>query len=301
MNEVIKKIYIGLSLVLALTLVGCTKDTGSAKNVDGVSEGAVETQVKVEGEYYQLSLPFGGGNPEPSELFIRSVFLDDEKTINAKLKSDFDFFEFSFQPLCYVGNYTGNPNFATDKELINQEVNIDSEIKNLTYVYTVELGKRLFNSNPFKVQSGRTLNDDDFVVKSDGEAINILVGSNYASEYELDDVLVYDSVFKSDMEFKIVGFLESGSKFVMEYGGMVQDIVLDDFIVLPFYDIEYAPKDGDEEVHQQIWYSIKNEGYIKPSEGKSFEDLKSEIDTINKKYGLFFEVIEGSLAKISIE
>lgn len=301
MNINMKKIYIGLSLVLALALVGCAKDTGSAKHEGAISESEVETQVKVEGEYYQLSLPFGGGNPEPSELFIRSGFLDDEKAINTKLKSDFDFFEFSFQPLCYVGNYTGNPNFATDEELINQEVNIDSEIKNLTYVYTVELGKRLFDSNPLKVQSGRTLNDDDFMVKDDGEVINIVVGSNYASEYELDDILVYDSVFKSDMEFKIVGFLEPGSKVLMEYGGMVQDIVLDDFIVLPFYDIEYAPKDGDEELHQQIWYSLKNEGYIKPSEGKSFQDLKSEIDTINKKYGLFFEVIEGSLAKISIE
>lgn len=284
----IKLLILFIFLANTVLLISCTLNT-PVNNDTEIKNKKIETSnSKEQGEYYRLLLRFGfNGNPEPSELFIRNNFLNIQKEINLYLNQNYDYIELKFQSLYYIGYYTGNKNFAVSKETINQKINTGEKSFYATNLKTMQIGDKLSESFSSKIANGRIFEPKDFIISREDQAVNIILGNNYINEYNLGDTLNLE-LHKKNMEFKIIGFLEKGTNLSIDD----KQVILDDYIIIPFYNIEYSPNSKDDETYQQIWYSQKNGGLIKPSKTKTINKLKEDINKINEKYDLFYEIAD---------
>lgn len=248
--------------------------------------------INKEDEYQKILLRFGhDNNPEPSELFASYNFLDTEKEINLTLNQNHDYIELKFQPLHYIGNYTGKKGFAISEDTINQEINTGLESFISTDLKTMQIGERFFMNFPLQISKGRTFESKDFIISEENEMVNIILGSNYVNEYNLNDVLNLELATK-EIKLRIIGFLEKDVTLSARHDNKpLEDIILNDYIIMPFYDIEYSPNSEEEKLYQQIWYSLKNEGFIRPNKEETIDNLKKDIDIINKEYDLFFDIV----------
>ena len=144
---------------------------------------------------------------------------------------------------------------------------------------------------PLQISKGRTFESKDFIISEENEMVNIILGSNYVNEYNLNDVLNLELATK-EIKLRIIGFLEKDVTLSARHDNKpLEDIILNDYIIMPFYDIEYSPNSEEEKLYQQIWYSLKNEGFIRPNKEETIDNLKKDIDIINKEYDLFFDIV----------
>lgn len=237
-------------------------------------------------EYYKLTLLFGKGNPEPSELFAGKNFVNSQKKLNAKFKKEYDYIEFCMQPLHYVGKYTQGDQFAVSKENINQKIEVsEGNFELITDIRAIQIDHNLFRRHIAKIDSGRKFNQRDFRIEKDTDAVNILLGNNYKKNYRMGDSLNL-FLHGKNMKFLVVGFLEKGEE--IPFDGKSHN--LDNYIIMPFYDLLYSPADEAEKNYQSIYYSQKNAGYLKAAKNKSVEILQKDIAEINREYQLFLQL-----------
>lgn len=284
----IKFLMLVIFLSTIVLLISCTPNTPMNNDIE-IENKKIETSYsKEQNEYYRLLLRFGfKDNPEPSELFARNNFLDIEKEINLHLNQNYDYIEIRFQSLYYIGYYTRNENFAVSKETINQKINTTEKTFYATDLKAMQIGDKLSESFSSKISNGRIFEPKDFIISRVDQSVNVILGNNYINEYSLGDALNLE-LHKKGMKFKVIGFLEKGANLSIDD----KHVILDDYIMSPFYNIEYSPNNKDDETYQQIWYSQKNGGLIKPSETKPINKLKEDIDKINEKYDLFYQIAD---------
>ncbi|MDO4720889.1 MAG: hypothetical protein Q4A78_09525 [Peptostreptococcaceae bacterium] len=279
-DESAKKIYDELSKIPQEKL----------KNIDKEKFSIYNTLKKMNyhklNEYYKVVLPFGNGNPEPSEIFSRKEFVDNQKELNVKLKKEYDYIEFFMQPLYYVGKYTMGDQFAISRKNLNQKIKSnEGDFKLITDLRSIQLDFKLFQRHIKKIDSGRKFKQDDFIVKKDNDTVYVILGNNYKKLYLLGDQ--FDLFFHGKkMKFHIVGFFEKGD--YIPFDG--KRYCLDNYIVMPFYDALYSPIDEEEKIYQSIYYSQKNAGYIRATQHKNVEQLQEDISKLNIEYQLFLQL-----------
>lgn len=282
----IKKLILVIFLLNTILLISCTSNNLINEDTKIENKKTETSNMKEQKEYYKLLLRFGfNDNPQPSDLFARDKFLNIEKEINSYLNQNYEYIELKSQPLYYIGNYTGSENFAISKDTINQQINMEEKSFNATDLKTIEIGEKLSKNFSSKIVNGRAFESKDFIISQENQEVNIILGNSYINQYKIGDILELE-LHKKNIEFKVIGFLEKGLKLNIDNG----DLILDNYIVVPFYNIEYSPNSKEEETYQQLWYSQKNEGLIKSSEKETIIKLKKDINNINKKYDLFYEI-----------
>lgn len=220
-------------------------------------------------------------NPYPHELFERENILNDLKTINKELKNDLDFLELCEQSVSLKGKFNLKRDFAEYEENIDQE--IDNEL--FTPVKTLQIGESLSTYKNLKVSDGRVLSLDDFNIVSENQEINVLLGNEYKEYYSLDSVINANLHLK-DINLRVVGFLEEGIS--LRQNG--KNTVLDDYIIMPFYNIDYGSEDPQDLYYQKIWYTQKNEGLY----SKEDNEAEEKIEKLNKEFNMFLEPIESN-------
>lgn len=250
--------------------------------------------------YYQLSDNYGvNGNPGVMEFFETEKSLEKLKNFNDKLKTEFDYNELHHQPLVY------NDYFENDKEfsyggIINEEI-YNEENQESTYqtkLNTLIIGKTLYNNLDNDIEDGRNFTVDDFIVDSPNKEISIILGSDYKDIYNIGDKLNL-SLHEKELKFKVIGFLKNDvQKFTLQ-----PNENLNKTVIIPFYDINYAPNDEVDELYQKIYYTQKNGGFIKLEENeciKIIEDVKNleniyydylgKVEQIASEYDLLFSI-----------
>lgn len=285
---ILKKLLV---LVVILMLTACNSSENIQNNSIEVShESSMEENkleevnlVKTEPEekdYYFLALDFNDdNNPYPHELFERENILNDLKDMNQVLKDDFDYLELCEQPIYLKGEFILDKNFADYEENINEEV--DGEL--FTSIKALQLGESLALNENLLISEGRSLTKEDFDITSENQEISILLGSKYKDYYEIGSVL-NANLHQKDIDLKVVGFVEEGVS--LRQNG--RDTNFDDFIIMPFYNINYEPTDTSDAYYQKIWYTQKIEGLYSKNEN----DVDEKINQLNESYNMFLKPIE---------
>lgn len=162
---------------------------------------------------------------------------------------------------------------------------MEEESFSATDLKAIQVQDKLSESFSSKISEGRIFSHEDFIITKENQIINVILGNNYITKYDIGDTLNLE-LHRKNMKFKVIGFLEKDTFFTIDN----DDLILDDYIVIPLYNIEYPPNDEQDEIYQQLWYSQKNKGFIRFSDTETINKFKGDIDSINKKYNLFYEI-----------
>ena len=163
-------------------------------------------------------------------------------------KEGYMYYEIYFQ---YLENFSEQKEFysVTSGELVNP----------CSAVNCIQVSENVIDDFHIKVSEGVSLSENDFIHKKDDE-IPILMGNLYCSIYKLEDTFTFTYLY-DDYTFKVVGFLEEGSRI----DSSDYPIDLDKYIVMPCFTIE----DNVEITNGlKIHYANKTSGIIEVPEGE---------------------------------
>lgn len=244
-------------------------------------------------QHYKVIDRYGvDDNPSYSDLFDSENSLERLKSLNSELNSTFDFFELHIQSLEYIGYYAGDEKFVNGKERINQRVeDIEGNEMIITPLKTVMLGEAYYSYFDDCIENGRNFIADDFSVNSADEEINIILGYEYMDTYNIGDTL-HLSLHLKDLTYKVIGFYKQNT--FIEY--LDSEIIFDQAIIMPFYNINYSPADEFNEKYQEIYYTQKNEGFIRiPKQDEEinenvFNGYLEKIEILSEKYDLVYSL-----------
>ncbi len=288
------KKFIIFNLLFLLLATACQKTEISRNN--SPTETAMETATvtnqqtvntipDVQEQYYLLRNMYGvDSNPQPHDLFAEDDSLERLKSLNTEMQQNFDFLEIYFQSAYYMGDYKNETKYVycEDPDLINQEVELDNNVRTtVTPLKTVQIGNKIDLSG--KIHSGRAFNESDYNINSDTQEINVILGNAYNDIYDMDDVLKLN-LHEKNLKLRVVGFL-NGNSYIKE--GYTTEC-LDQYIIMPFYSINYEPENEKESKYQKLFYLEKNTGLIKCHSDDNYENINNSVESITKKYGLLY-------------
>ena len=157
----------------------------------------------------------------------------------------------------------------------------------------VQISENVQRDFNLSTAAGRLLEEDDYWI-SRGKQIPVLLGSAYAGKAELGDVFSAEYLF-SPFEFVVVGFLDPGS--AVETSNLWID--LDEKLVIPSVDFQYAPESETEYVTQKIHAANKTSGKLRLPEEKFAEGLQKVSSVVEGRkvgeYSLSFSTYEGAI------
>jgi len=235
---------------------------------------------------------------ETSELINKKDSLERLKNMNKELNNNFNYIEFSSQPLHYIGDYKMSPDFVYDNSfLYDNERNINRNISGsadkpiyVTNLNSIQLGEKIYKDFDDNIDSGRNFSSNDYQINDRSQPINTVLGYNYKKYYNIGDTLKVN-IYGKDIILNIIGFYKEKTNtnlFTKSF---------DNSIIIPSYFINY-PADSSELNYQQISYTRKNEGFIidnSASESDTFfENLKNDIIKTSAKYNLKYSVLKSS-------
>lgn len=246
-------------------------------------------------KYYGIASRYGAEDyPSFFEFFDSENSLERLKNLNKYLNENFDYLELAFQSLYYIGYYDGEEKFTksygTDLDTVNQVI-ADEKGKKMyvTDIKTMQLGKNYYKVFDNRIDIGRNFNIDDYNINDNNKEVNIILGNDYLQYYKLGDIIRL-SLHQKLIDFKVIGFYKKDAFINWQN----TDINLNQYIVMPFYEINYDPVDDKDSLYQKIFYSQKNEGYIRISESIKEDDnliyknYLNKIEEISNKYKLIY-------------
>lgn len=291
-----RKILIG-AVILVLGIIVSVIAINITNNPVETNEVEISKQLP-DGPYYHMA-PLYGREDEPnySDLFKSENSLERLKKFNEDLKNEFEFLEFCYQPLYYHGFYNMSPKFVSSyneltntAETMNQNIGTENDQPvYITDLKTLQIDKQIFPNYDNLISVGRNFNDSDFCLKNESDMVNVLLGNEYSSYYKLGDILKLD-LHGKEISFRVIGFFDKGASLNIDE----QNIEFDNYIVMPFYDIDYSPNNPTDEMYQKIFYSQKDQGYIY-SKGESFDTLKSSLCEVAQKNDLRYTLATANI------
>lgn len=235
--------------------------------------------------YYQITDPFNGVDDIKLEDFFKQEnSLNLLMKMNEDLNENFNFVEITFQFLQNIGYYTGDTRFTNTANgranLTNQEVYINGEKTFVTPLYTMQINNNsIFKPLEDKIEFGRYFEEHDFIYDFQGP-IPIILGNEYKNYYDLNDVIELNYLFM-DFEFNVIGFFEKDTYITFKG----TDILLDNYIVMPHFNVSSFPVNQEYESFLQKYYVQKNQGFIEVKEllveGLSHKDKENIYNKYN--------------------
>ena len=238
--------------------------------------------------YYNLAFTYGkNGNQSIGDFFDSENSLEKLKSFNTKLKSTFDYNELNTQPLEYRGYFKYDKKFSRFG-IINEPIEIQGQKENLyrTNLRTLMIGESLYGQLDNYIEEGKNFSSKDFIVNNSEQEISMILGNSYKDIYKIgDEINLY--LHQKPLKFRVIGFLKKDSEKLASY----TDKNINETVVIPFYDINYAPNDEIDDSYQKIYYTQKDEGYIKLKESETNEVIKS-VQNIEDIYYDYLERVE---------
>lgn len=242
-------------------------------------------------DYYYMGNRYGmGGNPSSSTLFEQADGLSRLKQYYEELYQVVDRVEFHNQSLDYVGIYTGDIKFTN-----NGTANGYGDDGNYhTQLQTFIIGRYVYNALSDCIEAGNNFDDEDFTVSSVTDSIPIILGYQYMDVYSVGDEITL-SLHTQPLNFVVIGFLKENTSFAFGENS----ILLDQKIVVPFYDIAYEPIDEVNKIYQQIYHLQKCEGYICIDSSSNAEEIFNDVLELAEKYDLLFAVTPKKVERVA--
>lgn len=232
-------------------------------------------------DYYFMAAQYGvGDNPDLAAFYEAPDALDRMKAFYQELNETVDRVEYHIQSLLYDGTFQGDAKFA-----YNGSINVAGDDGQYhTSLKTLHIGRREYDAFETSLASGRNLEEGDFTVDTVEDAIPVLLGSDYQEVYALGDTLTL-SMHLQPLQFTVVGFLQENTTFYFD-----QEIPLDSYIVVPLYEIAYAPTDAQNLFYQQRYYFQKCDGFVAVDAASDPEETFRLVEDLAEEYGILCAV-----------
>ncbi|RDU22339.1 hypothetical protein [Anaerosacchariphilus polymeriproducens] len=188
-----------------------------------------------------------------------------------------DYLEFYEQSAQKIGYYEGALNFVLEEneEYLNQVVTSENGKKEyVTTLNTIEIGKTLNEQLKDVILEGRCFNDDDFNYQNNN-AIPVILGADYKESYKIGDTLSLYYIADT-FNFKVVGFFPAD--YTLKHNIAIYS--LNNFICIPFFDIEAISSCGLDKDFLFSYYLEKNNCYV-AYDAKNSDDKKAKEEVIN--------------------
>lgn len=298
------KNIIGISICLFLLLLpGCAME--KSNSMENNSESKMFNNM---GEYMKyVSETVDGIEPYYNIVFafdslpegLSSLPFSDVKEMYEDIRKTFDYDIVGTQPLSYHGTYTGDKYYVDGyddtKDDLEKYINVisydfDGNQYTETPLRTVMLGEDTFDKFDYKIQTGRNLQKEDFILNSRTDTIKTVLGDSYRDYYHIGDVFTLDLI-SYPMSFEVVGFYKPNVSLRMDVEAKKR-VDFDHAIVIPHLFFHYEPEGEAEEFQHAFLTGEKISGYIKIEEEikdideKTFERYEDQMNKIAKKYGL---------------
>lgn len=296
--------HMGIVMCLVLLLApGCTMEEDS--NMENGYESAEFQDI---GEYMDyVDETVEGFEPYYNMVFafeklpggLSSLPFSDVKGMYEDIRKTFDYDMVGTQPLSYRGTYTGDKSYVDEYD--NTKENSEKYINVISYDYdgntytetplkTVMLGEDTFDKFHDRIQEGRNLQKEDFILKSRTDTIKTVLGNSYRDSYQIGDVFTLD-LMSYPMSFEVVGFYQPNVSLKMDVEAK-KKVDFDHAIVIPHLFFDYEPE-GEAETFQHAFLTgEKISGFIKIKEEiteideKTFEHYEDQMKKIAAKHGL---------------
>ena len=232
-------------------------------------------------DYYFMAVQYGvGENPDVATFYEAPDALDRMKAFYQELNETVDRVEYHIQSLLYDGTFQGDAKFA-----YNGSMNVAGDDGQYhTSLKTLHIGRREYDAFETSLASGRNLEEGDFTVDAVDDVIPVLLGSDYQEVYALGDTLTL-SMHLQPLQFTVVGFLQENTTFYFD-----QEIPLDQYIVVPLYEIAYTPIDAQNLFYQQRYYFQKCDGFVAVDAAADPEETFQLVEDLAAKYGILCAV-----------
>jgi len=217
-------------------------------------------------------------------------------------------------PLIYIGYYTGDERFVHSNfvpfigmdatSILNYEYGIHSarneysgDGRYITPINSVKISRSLYDYLTDYVYIGRNFTCDDFYINSTSDIVNVLLGYNYIDVFEIGDIITLELYFVA-FAFRVIGFFGEGVK-LPNLNRPFHHVLLDNSVVLPFFNIEFEPHNEEDRRFQAIYYTQKLSGAIIIEHDNNIISLDNEqileqyLDRINQiagVYGMEFDI-----------
>jgi len=197
-----------------------------------------------------------------------SIPLASLKDMYAALNESFDFVLETTQSLYYIGYYDGDISFVDagpdgmflDHVLNQRTLDGDGSEYYTTPLFASLLGVTIYHQYDNSIVKGRNFTDADFELNSPDETVNAIFGFDYLNIYDIGDI-VRLSLYFEEYDFKVIGFFGEGAGICSGLGAL-DEVVFDNRIITPFFNINYDPDDDDSYVNHVIHYSQMTQGNI---------------------------------------
>lgn len=235
----------------------------------------------VQMDYYFMGSQYGLGDyPDFSTLFESPDGLSRLKEFYGALNKIVDRVEYHTQSLDYVGDYTGDVKFSANGE--RNKAGADNSLH--TQLNTLMIGRSEYDAFDDVIEAGRNFEPEDFTVDAVADAIPVLLGYEYMGSYDIGDELPL-SLHLQPLHFTVVGFLKQNTTLHFN-----REILLDQHIVTPFYDIAYEPTDEGNKFYQERYYTQKCEGFVRIDASADAAQMFRDVEELAEQYDLLFAV-----------
>lgn len=239
----------------------------------------------IEYAYLYVTDVYGQDNQKTlSDFFAEKNSLERMKQLYVFLNEEFDFLEFDKQNLLIRDDFNFKDEFRIDYEWKDFGVNDDIGIS----LKSVQIGKNTYDVYNLQNQlaEGRGFETDDYIFNNN-KTISAILGYEYSGLVNIGDTINFEYLFKN-ITIEVVGFFQKDTAITLNNN----ICFLDQSIVIPLLNLNYAPLNEDDERFQKILYNLKTCQYIKIKDGEDYYIYKNRIDKISKELDLKYVLNE---------
>ncbi len=235
-----------------------------------------------EKQYYTISDNFVGDNE--SDLTGEESLASLKAFLNLIRSSEYFDYYMMYDQQVYIENYEGDENNIygyenrTDLDQMTKEIPADDgTLKSCTSVKGFWVGENVINDFNLYLQKGENFQEKDFILTA-GEPVSVILGSNYAGDYEVGEYIYVDFIF-AGRKAKIIGILEEGAN--LYYRGKF--VNLDRFIIMPIFLNDDYNGQSIYRFEANHFYTLRNSGLIATK--LSMEDIQEIITGYSEEAG----------------
>lgn len=237
----------------------------------------------IESMYLRVTDVYDRNNQKTlSEFFVEENALERMKVFCNTLNKEFNYLEFDDQSLLIRDHFSYKDEFRTDygKPYFGEKDHIS--------LLSIQIGKNAYDVFDLenKLFNGKGFKPNDFIF--DNKTVPAILGYEYLGLIDIGDTIKFSYLTK-DISVKVMGFFKKDTAVTIDN----RIYFLDQYIIIPSLDVNFAPVDKEDASFQLILYSLKNWGYIKVNDGDDYYDYKNRVSEINNRLGLKYVVNEG--------
>ncbi|MBQ7926122.1 MAG: ABC transporter permease [Lachnospiraceae bacterium] len=235
-----------------------------------------------EKQYYTIMDNFVGDNE--SELTGEESLICLKEFSDLVRNSEYFDYYMLYDQQVYIEDYKGNEKniygyeYSADLDKMTKKLPAaDGSNKICTCVKGFWMGENVINDFGIQIQKGACFEQKDFTLTTESP-ISVILGSNYADEYEMGESIYVDFIFAA-REAKVIGILEEGAN--LYYRGKF--VNLDRCVIMPIFLNDDYNGQALYRFETNHFYTLRNSGLIATK--LSMEDIQEIITEYSEKAG----------------